>query len=801
MTDIRIDTSSLTYTQFLIPEVSSDFVDGADAATIRLEPGVYGFQQISGSVANFRFEVTPDGVIDYDVENEEFLDGRGTTTLIVRGFKITLDATALSHDLLPMVARASILPRDSAHELTLVPASGYGFQSASGIVADFRFDVTTDGQIVIDSRYAGFARAHGRTLIIGRKRRRSPTQKVEALCRSIGIKESILPALAAVWQRYKNGESSRNEFEGEIYTVFDNISTERREDMAYAFGKYDDLRRDRTGDCLFDDGLANEVVKRPLEKAEFAAELMREGTTLAGHQLFHHSGGVMGPGLARPWRKLLTNDPDRPPLFSPPIPWPWLTAIKLPTSGNNEFGNEESFKPVPPATFVEPLDYQFEQTCEFVPDASGQIVAMCERIRPIGSGPFGGAICPGGSNYTVGDNCLRIPAQHAGGSIFVRGFNFLTPSVKVHLRSKDDPTLPVIVQECIAWGDREIPLTDEQGEVIADMRVKDWIDVPIPSQHPNQPGAPFPAGLYDIWVSVSEPGVFGDSEARDSNSLVIRIEPSENVKFLFRSDRGRCIKETPGSGDDEIWWDAFVGHLVPNNVPLDREGSTSIQLRETSRKSIPREPWKDMDDDKPATHVCNIFGPASFERNGVVIVAIVGFEVDSESAARRQLQGFGNVYFETLKDIAVHALGLEGAVTGLGNLAIKAGVLSAKVAFTAAIVAAAVIAAITLVSVAFWAAWAPADLIALDIFCLDAVTAWDMTDPKKPLPIDSTRQFRGKFDDEDVLVKVTQRALPKDGNLGESSQTWVQENQYNTFIDGDEDAVYALEFRLTRTSV
>jgi hypothetical protein len=166
MIDIRIDTSSLTYTQFLIPELSSEFVEGADAPTIRLEPGVYGFQQKSGSAAKFRFEVTPGGLIDYDTANEEFLDGRGTTTLAVRGFTITLDARPLSHDLLPMVVGATTLPRDRTHELTLVPAAGYGFQPAAGIVADFRFDVDVDGQVVVEPRYAGFARATGRTLTL-----------------------------------------------------------------------------------------------------------------------------------------------------------------------------------------------------------------------------------------------------------------------------------------------------------------------------------------------------------------------------------------------------------------------------------------------------------------------------------------------------------------------------------------------------------------------------------------------------------------------------------------------------------
>jgi hypothetical protein len=166
MADVSIDTSHLTYTQFVIPGHSSQFVDGADAPSISLPPGVHGFQQVSGIPANFQFEVTQDGMVDYDTADDLFLDGRGTPRLIVRGFTLTLDARSLSHDLLPMIPGASVLASDRTHQLTLVPASGYGFQPASGIVADFRFDVAADGELVIDPGFAGFARADGRTLII-----------------------------------------------------------------------------------------------------------------------------------------------------------------------------------------------------------------------------------------------------------------------------------------------------------------------------------------------------------------------------------------------------------------------------------------------------------------------------------------------------------------------------------------------------------------------------------------------------------------------------------------------------------
>jgi Matrixin len=166
MSDIRIDTSNLTYTKFFIPELGADFIEGANTPTISLEPGLYGVQQQTSLGANFRFEVTPDGFVNYDIANDGFLSGRGTTTLILRGFTITLDARSLSHDLLPTIIGALVLPRDSTHELTLVPAVGYIFQPTPGFFADFQFALDVDGQIVIEPRYGGFTTVNGQTLTI-----------------------------------------------------------------------------------------------------------------------------------------------------------------------------------------------------------------------------------------------------------------------------------------------------------------------------------------------------------------------------------------------------------------------------------------------------------------------------------------------------------------------------------------------------------------------------------------------------------------------------------------------------------
>jgi hypothetical protein len=162
MADVRIDTSHLTYTQFFIPGQFTTFVDGAEAPVIALPTGTYVFLQTS---VTFGFVVTTDGLIDYDKANDSFLEGRGTTRLIVHGFTISLDARALSHDLLPMAVGATVLSRQRVHTLTLVPGESYRFQPG-GSIADFQISLSIDGRLIVPPRYQGFARAKGRALII-----------------------------------------------------------------------------------------------------------------------------------------------------------------------------------------------------------------------------------------------------------------------------------------------------------------------------------------------------------------------------------------------------------------------------------------------------------------------------------------------------------------------------------------------------------------------------------------------------------------------------------------------------------
>jgi hypothetical protein len=163
---IRVDAGELTYKKFLVLDQSATVFDGSAVDVLALASGTYNFRQPDIG-ADFTFEVTPDGFVNYSAANDSFLSGRGTSTLVVRGFRIGLDARTLSHDLQPF-SLSEILSRERTHVLTLLPAKGYAFLPSSQFVGDFRFDVTPEGTINYDQGSEGFVSGRGSSqLVVG----------------------------------------------------------------------------------------------------------------------------------------------------------------------------------------------------------------------------------------------------------------------------------------------------------------------------------------------------------------------------------------------------------------------------------------------------------------------------------------------------------------------------------------------------------------------------------------------------------------------------------------------------------
>jgi hypothetical protein len=90
------------------------------------------------------------------------------------------------------------------------------------------------------------------------------------------------------------------------------------------------------------------------------------------------------------------------------------------------------------------------------------VVTSCARVHPapVPSGSFGSndifggppadGLCEGGGYYTKGNDCLAIPSVRPGGSIRLRGFNFITESVSVRFTR--------VSVTCRAF--RDLPLRD-----------------------------------------------------------------------------------------------------------------------------------------------------------------------------------------------------------------------------------------------------------------------------------------------------------------------------------------------------
>lgn len=634
------------------------------------------------------------------------------------------------------------------------------------------------------------------------KPKQRPARKANDLCRAFGVSDALIPLIAALWSRHETNAKPRNEFETKVESIFDTIAKEDQKDFSHGLKQYRALREAGKAECLFNDCLAEAAAKGPIEAAWVADAILREGFKIAGQLLFHHSEGELGPGQARLWDNTVFRGPNGSGATVYQGPWPWLTAIAPDHSSYEEYGNIASFRPVPGGAHIW-QNYQYARECSYAPDTSGKVTATCWRKRPPPPAPgdLFASLCEGGLDYNHGGDCLRIPATTPGGSVKLRGFNFITPSVKVRASKLGDPTVSWET-ECAVWGDRKTPVKDDKGHFIVDERVSDWIDFPVLSHHPAVVGAPLPAGLYQISVVVANAmNVIYDSSTPaefTSNTLLLSIEADPKLSYLMVSNGGRCNRETPGMGDDEIWWDAFVGHIVPNGVPVPATGQVGLELRPIERRSFPRPPWEDMDDGESAGGFnTDLWGPKPFELGGVAVVGIVGFEVDSEDAANQQLQGFWNAWGYALKEVVGVAMGMSATGVGLAELAVKAGLIAAKVALTACLIAIVIIAVVVVISTALWAAWAPADLIALDVMHLDSAKAWDRTDPKKGLAPPTSRSF-GDPEDDDNVVTVSESAQPKDFKMGDFAAGWVQHNQYDTPEDG-EDASYTLVFRLARS--
>jgi hypothetical protein len=618
---------------------------------------------------------------------------------------------------------------------------------------------------------------------------RSATRQVLELCRQLRTEDAISPALHAVWRRRASGQPPRGVFESHIYTTFDRMTPAESAAIEHGFSRFAEFRALGTAPCLFSDRLAAVVTERPLEAGEFAEEFLRVGLGVSTQALSPATENKPGPGASRPWRGPKGPDDHAPP---PALPTPHITAVRRDRLAGSEFISSSSVFPAPgdPVPMVE--EYQLAKTCELRQTLTG-LIQDCHVVEA-GPPPPGGLVptlnCEGGGDYVLlGRRCLRLLARPAGGTLVIRGFNFTTPTVAVHLQAHDQPQAPVTSVDGLVLGDTTTPAVDGSGQPIADRRVSDYVDVALPRDEPGTTDTPFSPGLYDLWVSVLDSATDpAHPTTRVSNRLVVRIEPREDLTFQIVNSGGRCVETTSGPGDDEIWWTAYVTSVVPNAEP-----GSSLDVRDVQAIHLNFDGWSDMEDGKAARYdrAVELWPPRRFQLGEVGAIGLVGIEVDDEDEARDMLRGFWAAFGQALKAVALGAIGAVTVGESLQKVLSKAG-LQVTVSLSAAVAGAAVAAAITVTAMSLWSAWAPADIVGFDLFTFDALSLSLATDGRHPLPATTERSWHV----EEEWQRVRERPQPKIGTApGSRIMTWVQENEY---LSGAEDSRYVLELRVNQ---
>ena len=97
---IEIDATQLTETHFSVPGVTptqqSTQQEELSKRIWLMEPGIYQFKLSNDAIAPVVFEVRADGTVFYEDTLFNFLDGRGSIRLIVKGYPVTVDASLLT---------------------------------------------------------------------------------------------------------------------------------------------------------------------------------------------------------------------------------------------------------------------------------------------------------------------------------------------------------------------------------------------------------------------------------------------------------------------------------------------------------------------------------------------------------------------------------------------------------------------------------------------------------------------------------------------------------------------------------
>lgn len=571
------------------------------------------------------------------------------------------------------------------------------------------------------------------------KRKVSSTQKLACIADRLPVKDSVAPILVHLFRRFAAGRDPGNEFEKRVFGELRNWPQERVQALARGFEAFEELPRAQKAKVCRDEFLDLPETE-PANPVMLMSEWIDEGLTLA--RAFRYDRAVC-LAKVRPWEQRIYLPKPGVEFYSEDIigPWPWINEVD---------GLRTRDHRMPIGNY---LPEEYETDCQWQMDANGNTQGDCKY-----------AMSPSCEVVWHEHNgtCLRVPASRPGQTVELIGFNFFSRNCKVLLTSM--ATYQAYTLDADVCGDSATPLTGSDGAVIADHRVRDVVSFQIPEWTPDGLSE-FAPGLYSIQVvepndiDYTYPDGSQPSDFR-SNAACIKVLPAEGLRYRLWSDQIHCYDATDGEWfSDEIYMQAYrVVFSMADGTPQKADlGSTK-----------PAE-WDDADGGETHDWLWDIVGEAGnpFPFTGAMAIGIIGYEVDSEDALKKQVKSFGDafsLYFETV---------WTGLLAAVGGLAALGAILKyfASLSLKWTLVAVAIVLIVVTVIGLIWAAWAPADRMAQDLLLLAEQDLYYLTHPNSPKPGESARSI-----DDDI----TERTIP-DSKI---NYLYTEERQYSSRGEG-----------------
>jgi hypothetical protein len=357
--------------------------------------------------------------------------------------------------------------------------------------------------------------------------------------------------------------------------------------------------------------------------------------------------------------------------------------------------------------------------------------------------------------------CMKVHKIQSGTSVTLTGVNFFDIDAKIQLRLKSSTDAFVEI-DAFVYGDIETPVTEVINGTetnIIDNRVYDKIFFTVPQG--TDPG------IYEFTVAVPNSSGFSGTGFGDvlySFIQYIEVIPSSTARFQISSERLWARRETA----PQSWGSDEVGIRI-NAIPIFADLSLGGMQQHSFR-------FDDVDSEETRAMESVLFSHS--QQISGVIMSIIGFEIDGESAYANQITEWTDIFYDLLKEQWIYILsGSEIAKEIFKRLT--------NLGFWGYVIIAVAI-AVTLAIDLFVALWAPADLIIQDTLGFSVTDLVRLTDRNIPAPTaNSNTTLYTTPGDIDVRLMSSLK----------SSFEYKEERGY---LSDEEDSWYNITFRYNR---